>query len=128
MNDPYGWFKVLHIVAVIVWVGGSVTLGFVTGALLKAKDRAAARGFLKEAGFFGPVIIGPASLLTLLTGLAMAFITRSFSALWVQIGFGGIVLHFVLGAGFIRAAGNRIGHLLDEPNVDDAALAAAATR
>ena len=125
--NAYGWLKVAHVVAVIVWLGGSMALGALTGSFLRAGERAALSVYFKEAGFYGPMIVGPASLLTLLTGLGMAFMTRSFGALWVQIGFGGIVLHFVLGAGLIRAASMRVGQILNGPE-DRAALAAAGKR
>ena len=128
MIDPYGLLKFAHVAAVIVWLGGSLALAAVMGALAKEENRAIPAAFLREASFYGPIIMGPASLVTLLTGLGMALITRQFGALWVQIGFGGILVHFVMGPGLIRAATLHLEHLLSGPSVELTSLNAARRR
>ena len=128
MTDGYGWLKLAHIVAVIVWLGGSLTLSLLTGAFLRSGDRAVLKAFFREAGFFGPMIVGPASLFTLLTGLGMAMVSHMFGALWVKIGFGGIVIHFVLGAGLIRAASRKVETLVPGGESTQQSLVAAGRR
>ena len=125
--NTYGWLKVAHVVAVIVWLGGSMALGVLTASFIRAGERGALAVYFREAGFYGPMIVGPSSLLTLLTGLGMAFMTRSYTELWVQIGFGGIVLHFIVGAGLIRVAAMRVQQSLAGQG-DPAELAAAGKR
>jgi uncharacterized membrane protein len=126
VTDGYGWLKLAHVAAVIVWLGGSLALSVLTAAFLRAGNRAVLELFFREAGFFGPMIVGPASLLAFLTGLLMAMVSRSFGFLWVQIGFAGIVMHFVLGAGLIRAASVRVQHAIAA--TDDDALHSAGRR
>lgn len=102
-------------------------MSVLAGVLLRGNERAPLAAYFRAAGFYGPVVVGPSSLLTLMTGLAMAFISRAFTALWVQIGFAGIVLHFILGAGLIRIAALRVQRLVQE-GPDPVLLGAAARR
>jgi uncharacterized membrane protein len=125
--NGYNWLKLGHIVAVILWLGGVSALTAVSAMLLRA-DRAAFRSFIREAGFYGPVVIGPASLITLLTGLVMAGMTGTFRMPWVQIGFGGIVFHFVFAPVVIRRAQIRVDQLLLIPSTDERLLRSAARR
>ena len=128
MTNGYSWLKLAHVLAVIVWIGGSLVLSFLTRAFIRSGNRDAAALFFREAGFYGPMIVGPSSLLVFFTGLGMAAMARVFGARWVQIGFVGIVLHFILGAGLIRAASIRLQNALAGPANDVAALRSAARR
>jgi uncharacterized membrane protein len=128
MSNGYSWLKLAHLLAVIVWVGGSLVMSFLTAAFLRSGNRDATTLFLKEAGFYGPMVVGPSSLLVFFTGLGMAAMARLFGALWVQLGFGGIVLHFILGAGLIRAASIRLQNALAAPAGGEPALRTAGRR
>src|SRR3954462_15281961 len=115
MTNGYAWLKLAHILAVVVWIGGSLVLSFLTRAFIRSGNREAAALFFKEAGFYGPMIVGPSSLLVFFTGLGMTAMAGLYRASWIQIGFVGIVLHFILGAGLIRAASIRLQNALAEP-------------
>jgi hypothetical protein len=73
---------------------------------------------------YGQTIAAPASLLVLITGIAMVVIGRIGSPLWVQWGFAGILLHFILGATLIRANFKTLGRVLSESPAPGAPLAA----
>jgi uncharacterized membrane protein len=127
VSNGYNWLKFAHVVAVIFWLGGASALTTVS-ALLVGSDRGAYKNFIREAGFYGPVVIGPASLVTLLTGLVMAGMTGLFRMPWVQVGFAGIVFHFVFGPVLIRRAQLQVDRLLALPTTDEALLRSATRR
>lgn len=105
MDTLYTLFKFLHVVAVIVWLGGVATLSLVHLRLLAGQDRRDLLPTLRLGLFLGRGVIGPAALLTLIAGIVMlANAGISFATLWVAWGFGGIALSIAFGATLIRRA------------------------
>jgi hypothetical protein len=123
----YLWLKVVHVVAVIVWSGGALTLMTATARLLRSGDRKILAGFLTFADFYGPVV-GIGSLLVLLSGLAMAGAGHLFRAPWVQAGIGGFVVLSVIGGAFTRRAAGAFRGVLADPASDETTLVAAGRR
>jgi uncharacterized membrane protein len=104
--NSYALLKLLHVVAVIVWVGGALSLSLLTWRVAQAGDRQTLATLLGYSGSLGRGLIGPASLLTLITGIAMVVAARlDWGALWIQWGFGGVVVHFLFGPILLRRAG-----------------------
>ena len=62
-------FKFLHILAVIVWVGGVLTVNVLQVLTGKGHDRAAQVSLLRLSDLYGRTVIAPAAALTLGTGL-----------------------------------------------------------
>ena len=62
-------FKFLHILAVIVWVGGVLTVNVLQILTGKGHDRTAQASLLRLSDLYGRAVIAPAAALTLLTGL-----------------------------------------------------------
>lgn len=92
----YGILKVLHVLSAIVWMGGGVALTVVLFRILATRDRATLAQFVPQVGKYMGSIGGPASGLLLVSGIAMVIVMKlSFKALWIGLGFGGII---VLGA------------------------------
>ena len=108
--NTYAVLKLVHVLAVITWVGGALNMTLLMWRITRAGDAAALATFQRHATFIGPAIAGPASLLTLLTGIGMIFTGRlDAQALWLQLGMAGIVIHFLFGPLFLRRAGIRLG-------------------
>ena len=125
--NSYALLKLLHVVAVIVWVGGSLTANLLTWRVAKAGDRQTLAKLLDHTGVLGRGLIGPASLLTLLTGITMVATARlDWNALWVQWGFGGVVVHFLFGPILLRRAGIELQQAAADH--DDSRLVAARRR
>jgi uncharacterized membrane protein len=104
--NTYAILKLVHVVAVIVWVGGALTANLLTWRVAKAGDRQTLAKLLDHTGLLGRGLIGPASLLTLITGISLVAIGRlDWGALWIQWGFGGVVVHFLFGPILLRRAG-----------------------
>ena len=128
MMNLYGFLKFLHVLSVVLWIGGVSALWLTTLRLAKAGDYPSVSRLLPVGMAYGQRVVGPASGIVLITGIWMAIIGKLFSSPWVGIGMIGILIHFILGATFVRRGWMRLGQLVSQPSRDDAALAAAIRR
>ena len=103
MADWYAILKVVHVLSVVVWIGGAIALAGVTTRLLRAGDNATLAAYIPQAGRYGHTMGAPAALLVLVSGIAMVMVGNiGFRPLWVSWGFVGIAVHFVFGALVLR--------------------------
>ncbi|MGH8929868.1 MAG: DUF2269 family protein [Egibacteraceae bacterium] len=108
----YALFKFLHVVSVIVLVGGVFTLNVLSGRLARERDPAAVAALSRQATFYGRSVLGPATGITLIAGVATAAIGRiSFATLWIAWGLLAILLSGILGGTAIRRAGEQLSEL-----------------
>jgi uncharacterized membrane protein len=108
----YSLFKFLHVIAVIVWIGGVVTLNVLTARLAREQNGAVLASLSRQAAFYGRAVLGPAAAITLVAGLVMVANAQiSFATLWVAWGLVAILLSAVLGASLIRQANERLSRL-----------------
>ncbi len=113
MITSYTLFKFLHVVSVIVWVGGIGTLTVLYTQLSRLQDRATLLALLRTSGFVGRVLTGPAAALTLIAGIVTAVsVGLDFGMLWLTWGFIGILASIVWGATFVRMTVAAIEKLL----------------
>jgi uncharacterized membrane protein len=119
--DTYRVLKFLHLASVTLWLGGGCSLAFLVLRVARTGDRAALSSLLRQAGLYGRAVVGPASLLTFLSGIGM-LITLGISpdALWIRWGFIGILGHIVLGATLLRRATMRLEALATAGGPSDA--------
>jgi uncharacterized membrane protein len=91
MYTLYNLFLFLHILAVIVWIGGLLTLVFMNLRLARERDPAAMAVLGRATAFFGRAVVGPAAGLTVIAGIVMvADAGVSFGTLWIAYGLGGV--------------------------------------
>jgi uncharacterized membrane protein len=101
--NAYGVLKFLHVLSVILWLGGMSGLAVVTWRVARQRNRETLAVIIRQATWFGQMIVGPASIMVLLTGLPMVGVARiGFRTFWVLWGFTGLSLHFLLGAFVLR--------------------------
>src|SRR5689334_24741483 len=98
MLSAYALLKALHVLSVVMWVGGVVALWTITVRLGRTGNRAAVAALLPLALRYGQAVAMPAAIVVLVSGIVMIVIAHLGGALWVQIGFLGIVLQIVVGA------------------------------
>ncbi|MFL5640031.1 MAG: DUF2269 family protein [Gemmatimonadaceae bacterium] len=130
MINAYGVLKFVHVLSVILWVGGVAGLSVVTFRVARERNREVLSVLVRHATSFGQKVVGPASGLVLLTGLAMVVTGHlRFGTFWVMWGMGGIAAHFLMGATVIRRRTMEVGRLASgQQSGDDAALFSAARR
>ena len=97
--------KLVHVVAVIIWLGGSFMLGLILERAQASEDEATVLGVTKTAEFIGKAVFNPAGIITLLAGIWLVIeADYEFSEAWISIGFLGIALGAVLGMAFYPKA------------------------
>jgi uncharacterized membrane protein len=113
-------FKFLHILAVIVWVGGVLTVNVLQVLTGKGHDRAAQASLLRLSDLYGRAVIAPAAALTLLTGLLrVEQIDVGYGTFWVAWGITAIVLSLALGATLIRVTNAELRRIAADTPADD---------
>ena len=129
MLNAYGVLKFLHVLSVIVWLGGVAGLSVVTWQLRGEHNLEALAVLLKQVSSFGQRIAGPASLVVLLTGPMMVGMAHiGFGTFWVLWGFAGLTAHFWIGATVLRKRTSAFMQLASTGSGDDARLLVAARR
>ena len=113
-------FGFLHVLAVIVWVGGVLTVNLLQVLLGRGRDRAAQGSLLRLSDLYGRAVIAPAAAVTLITGLVrVAQIDVGLGTLWVAWGIVGVALSLALGATLIRATNAALRRLAADASPDD---------
>jgi uncharacterized membrane protein len=113
-------FKFLHVLAVIVWVGGVLTVNVLQILTGRSQDRAAQESLLHLSDLYGRAVIAPAAALTLLTGLVrVEQIDVGYSTLWVVWGIAAVILSIALGATLIRATNADMRRVASDAPRDD---------
>jgi hypothetical protein len=125
--NAYGFLKFLHVISVIVWVGGVAALSVVAWRMRNERDRQALSALLRQASTYGERVAGPASFIVLLTGPMMVGMAHiGFGTFWVLWGFAGLTAHFWIGATALRRRTSALLRLASPGSGDDAAILAAA--
>ena len=125
----YGVLKVLHVLAAVVWVGGGAMFAMIAARLLRSRDRAALGTVIPQMARQLGTAGGPAAGTVLLTGIAMVVVGHlGFDTLWIRLGFGGILLHFLFGAFVMRKRTMGLVQAVSTPSTGDAEVARAGAR
>ena len=110
----------LHILAVIVWVGGVLTVNVLQVLTGKGHDRTAQASLLRLSDLYGRTVIAPAAALTLGTGLVrVEQIDVGYGTFWVAWGIAAIILSLALGATLIRATNAELRQIAADAPADD---------
>ncbi|HEX6615284.1 MAG TPA: DUF2269 family protein [Gemmatimonadales bacterium] len=106
MSTTYLIFKFLHVAAVIVWLGGLLTVGVIEARTALSGDRGVMAHLVHVSAWHGPRVIGPAAFVTLVAGMAMLMVSPyGFGNAWVIWGLAALILSVGIGAELQRRAG-----------------------
>jgi uncharacterized membrane protein len=111
--DSYEILLVLHVVAVIVWLGTAFTVDllFLRAERMSSMAEVGRAGELQE--WLTPRVFIPSSVLTLVLGALLVWDGPwSFGDLWVEIGLAGWIVAFGVGFLFLRPEGETMKELV----------------
>lgn len=113
----YGWFLFLHIVGIILYVGGDIILNILAIKAFKDRD---ATGFLKIVKSVSPVV-GIGAILTLPSGIGLVLqsSTLSFSMFWILSGIFMVVIAGISESIYFSKQVLTIQSILTEKGSDD---------
>lgn len=127
MSPWYTVLKFVHVSAVIVWVGGVVTMAALGGRLVRAGDPASLQLLGRQSNFFGRRVQGPAVGIALLAGLAMMGIMKTMT-FWLGWGLVALVASMALDGAVLRKASRELAELSTAQPVDEVRMDAARRR
>ena len=128
MLNAYGIMKSLHVLSVVIWIGGLTALAFVTWRVANERNRSVLTEVLRQSVSYGQRVVGAAAVIVLFSGLALVGIGHiGFGTFWVWFGYGGVLVHGIIGGFLIRKRAAELQQLASTPG-DDAALVTAARR
>lgn len=121
----YLLFKFIHVLAVIIWLGGVIMMTLLNARISGAENPVALRALMGEASRIGPRVIGIAAATSLLTGIG-ATVSGGipFKSLWISLGFLAVIVSIALGASLIRITTNKLTALVNEDASDTATVTA----
>lgn len=128
MFTLYNFFLFLHVAAISLWVGGTVTLTILNARLAGREGAVGTSLMAREGQFIGQRMMGPAAAVTLITGFGMTGLGRTGFPLWVLWGIFGAIVSISLGAFFMQRVGVALGALIAEGETDSPAYAALQSR
>ena len=118
----YDWFKSLHVLAAVLWVGGNVTLVTYAFLTLRQNDPAEMASFARRAALIGERFFTPMSFIVLAFGFGLMENSASpwtydqFFVIFALAGWGASAL---IGMLFLGPEAKRLGRLMPTRAVDD---------
>lgn len=116
----YQWYLMVHILMVVVWVGGGVTMQLFALRLMKSTDQDRMAGFLKDVEWIGTRVYAPASLVVLVFGFLLVDEAGIGFPFWVSFGLFVVAYTFITDLVFLSPESKRIGALVASRGADDA--------
>jgi uncharacterized membrane protein len=104
----------VHIAAVVVWLGSGFLFHVLAFRAERARDDASLGLILREMGGLSNVLFIPASLVVLAAGVLLVLDGPwSFGNLWIVIALVGFAVGFVTGAAFLGPTGARVAAIME---------------
>jgi len=121
----YTFFKSVHVVTAVIWVGGAAMIQAYAFRILRTGDGKRQADFAKDTEIVGTRVFIPAALILFLAAIAMMVnLDWSWSQNWIVLGVIAFGLSFALGAGFLGPEGGRIAKLIEQQGPDSPAVQA----
>lgn len=129
MLTEYAVLKTIHVLAVIVWVGGAVTVNVLATRLRRLNEPRRIVAFGRDVEWIGKHFFLPLSVVVLVFGVLTVLSGGiPFSVLWVEIGILGIVITALTGSLFIGPELTRIADMADDRGAEDSEVQRRITR
>jgi uncharacterized membrane protein len=110
----YAFFKVVHVVGAVVWVGGGMTLTILAMRAERSSDPGEMATIARQAAFVGERVFAPVGLIVFLMGIAMVInLHWGWGTTWIVIGLVGYAITFLTGLLVLSPLAKRIGQLIE---------------
>ena len=131
MTGMYEFLLTVHVLAAVLWVGGGVTLHILIRRALRLSDARARHEAVVELEWVGAKFFPFFSIALIIA--AVLLVTREeggwdFDHTFIQIGFTGWIISFLIGIGFYEREGNKRTDLVEAEGADSPAVASSLRR
>ena len=111
----YDTFLAVHILFVVIWIGGGLFLTLFGILAERSRDPAQMAQITKMAAFAGEKVFAPAAIVVLAMGISMVLnADLGFGHFWLIFGLLGFVSSFVIGIGVLSPRARKLDTLLAE--------------
>lgn len=118
----YLLLKFIHIISVIIWIGGASIMSLLNYVLIKKQDTTGFFLLSKYQELIGKSVMGASAMLTLITGILLSMFFGFGWPLWVILGLLVIVTTSILGSTVMRKIGEDIKKISNSDNIDQQIL------
>ncbi len=116
----YNVYKLIHVFAAVVWVGGATVLTILALLYERSSDPLELAGYARKAELVGMRVFLPSSLVVLVFGLLLVHEgSLDFGRFWVAAALAGWAMTFVTGLFFISPRAKKLATLIPERGVTD---------
>jgi uncharacterized membrane protein len=110
----YTFFKSVHVLAAVIWIGGAFVIQAFALRILRTGDARRQAEFAQDSEVVGMRVFIPATWLLLLAGIAMMInLDLSWGQNWIVLGLIAFAVSFVVGAGFLGPESGRIAKVIE---------------
>jgi uncharacterized membrane protein len=125
----YTFFKSVHVIAAVVWVGGATMMQVYAIRILSQKDAKRQADFAKDTEFIAMRTFIPSAIVLFLAAIGMmSNANLSWGMNWIVFALVVFFASFVVGAGFIGPESGRLGKVIEEKGVEAPEVGAAIRR
>ena len=119
----YNWLMFGHVLAAMVWLGGTAVLGLLAAQTIRQKEPDSLARFAATIGFVGPRLLAPATMLVAGLGVWLVLDSREwqFGQFWIDLAIGLFAAVLVIGAGFQSRAAIGAQRAIADRDTDQAA-------
>lgn len=110
--DAYSLVKFLHVTFAIIWLGSQFCLTLLGLRVIRTNDAAGLTKIIEQLAYIANHIFIPSALLTLISGVFMAWAAGLFGDVWVIVGLGGYLATFVLGIAVLKPRLEKVSALI----------------
>ena len=108
----YEFLLFVHVLAVVLWVGGGTTLHVLGRRVKRAGDPERRLAFARDATWVGNRLYAPLAVVLVIGGVLLVVEGGyEFSELWITLGFTGWTISLVLGIGFYARQERKLDEL-----------------
>jgi uncharacterized membrane protein len=125
-----GYEKLLltaHVLAAVVWVGGSA-FAVMLGYYLRGRDIDTRVEYTRWTEWLGPRLFAPMSVIVIIAGPLLADRFYELDQTWLTLGFIGWTISFIIGVAFYPREGKRRESLIEQHGVAHESVAASVNR
>ncbi|HWQ01826.1 MAG TPA: DUF2269 family protein [Gaiellaceae bacterium] len=118
----YEWFKTLHVLAAVIWVGGGTTLVVYALLTMRQNDPAEMASFARKAGLIGERFYAPMSFIVLALGFGLMENSASpwtYDQFFVIFALAGWAASTLIGVLFLGPEAKKLGKLMPTRPPDD---------
>jgi uncharacterized membrane protein len=121
--DIYLIFKFLHVLSVIIWLGGGFAVTILAVVADAQRDNDAFGRVVQQLAFLSPRLFVPMSLVAFVFGAIAAYLQWAFVDLWIVLGLIGFLATFLMGLLILKPSAEKISALIAKEGFTDNVVA-----